>query len=63
MGCLFAHMLNWQLAADNGNKHTYVMESDGLDPALLAVPVGALGRAVQIDSIKPRVESAYGFSA
>jgi len=26
------------LAADNGNKHTYVMESDGLDPAMLEGP-------------------------
>ena len=47
VGCLYAHMYQWQLAADNKNKHTYVLESDGLNPALLAVPVESLGTIVQ----------------
>ena len=42
-GCLFAHLAQWQLAADSGNKHTFIFESDGFLPGLLAVPVAALG--------------------
>ena len=41
-GCLFAHLAQWQLAADSGNKHTFIFESDGFLPGLLAVPVAAL---------------------
>jgi hypothetical protein len=43
VGCLFAHMAQWQLAKDAGNEHTYLLESDGLNPSLLAIPVGSLG--------------------
>ena len=43
VGCLFAHLAQWQLAADSGNKHTFIFESDGFLPGLLAVPVAALG--------------------
>lgn len=42
-GCLFAHMTQWQLAADLGNRDTFVFESDGFSDALLGVPVSALG--------------------
>ena len=43
VGCLFAHMAQWQLAKDAGNEHTYLLESDGLNPSLLSIPVGSLG--------------------
>ena len=39
---LFAHMSQWQLAKDNGNEHTYVVNADGLNPWLLSVPVVSL---------------------
>jgi len=47
VGCLFAHMAQWQLAADEGLSDAYLLESDGLDPSLLSVPVGALGAVAQ----------------
>jgi len=44
VSALFSHMAQWQLARDNGNEHTYVVDArDGLNPWLLSVPVGALG--------------------
>lgn len=43
VGCLFAHMTHWQLSKDNGLEHTYLVESDGLNPLLLSVPVEAVG--------------------
>ena len=44
VGCLFAHMAQWQLAADEGLQiATYLLESDGLNPSLLSIPVGSLG--------------------
>ena len=46
VGCLFAHMTHWQLSKDNGFEHTYLIESDGLNPSLLAVPVEAIGSVV-----------------
>ena len=36
-------MAQWQLAKDAGNEHTYLLESDGLNPSLLSIPVGSLG--------------------
>jgi hypothetical protein len=35
-------MSQWQLAKDNGNEHTYVVNADGLNPWLLSVPVVSL---------------------
>ena len=44
VSALFSHMAQWQLARDNGNEHTYVVDArDGLNPWLLSVPVSALG--------------------
>ena len=40
-------MAQWQLAADEGLSDAYLLESDGLDPSLLSVPVGALGAVAQ----------------
>ena len=45
-GCLFAHIAQWQLAADSRNADTMVFESDGFVDGLLGVPASALG-AVQ----------------
>ena len=45
-GCLFAHIAQWQLAADLRNADTIVFESDGFLDGLLGVPASALG-AVQ----------------
>ena len=42
-GCLFAHLAQWQLAADMGNKDTFVFEADGFTDALLGVPLSSLG--------------------
>ena len=44
IGCLYAHMLQWQLAADNGNKDTFVFEADGLETSnLMHVSLSSLG--------------------
>ena len=46
-GCLLAHMAQWQMASDVGNKDTMVFESDGFLPGLLGVPVSGLGAVQQ----------------
>lgn len=46
VGSLFTHINHWQLSKDNGHNHTYLVESDGLNPSLLAIPVGAIGSVV-----------------
>ena len=48
-GCLFAHIAQWQMAADSGNADTMVFESDGFIDGLLGVPASALG-AVQANA-------------
>ena len=39
-------MTHWQLSKDNGFEHSYLIETDGLNPSLIAIPVGALGSVV-----------------
>ena len=46
IGCLFAHMFAWQLARDAGSRAALVLESDGVDAANLAVPIGSLQFAI-----------------
>jgi len=48
-GCLFAHIAQWQMAADTRNADTMVFESDGFVDGLLGVPASALG-AVQANA-------------
>ena len=48
-GCLFAHIAQWQMAADTRNADTMVFESDGFVDGLLSVPASALG-AVQANA-------------
>ena len=48
-GCLFAHIAQWQMAADTRNADTMVFESDGFVDGLLGVPTSALG-AVQANA-------------
>lgn len=42
LGCLFAHMYDWQMSLDAGYKRTIILESDAVDPSLLGVPLSAL---------------------
>jgi len=46
VGSLFGHLYQWQLAKDAGNKATIVVDSDGLDPVKLAVPVTSFGAII-----------------
>lgn len=46
VGCLFAHMFAWQLARDARSRAALVLESDGVDAANLAVPIGSLQFAI-----------------
>ena len=46
IGCLFAHMFAWQLARDARSRAALVLESDGVDAANLAVPIGSLQFAI-----------------
>ena len=34
------------VALNDGNEHTYLLESDGLNPMTLAVPIGSIGSIV-----------------
>ena len=47
IGCLFAHMFQFQLAYDSGYKDTYMLESDAWDPSLLALPFSAYDTLVE----------------
>jgi ABC-type Mn2+/Zn2+ transport system ATPase subunit len=47
----------------NVRRYTMVGANGAGKTTLLKNIVGELGRVVQVDSIKTRVESAYGFSA
>lgn len=42
IGCLYAHMYDWQMSADAKYKRTIVFESDAVDPSLLGVPLSAV---------------------
>ena len=42
IGCLYAHMYDWQMAQDAGYKTTILFESDAVDPSLLGVPLSAI---------------------
>jgi len=47
IGCLFAHMFQFQLAYDSGYKHTFMLESDAWDPSLIALPFSAYDTLVE----------------
>jgi hypothetical protein len=42
IGCLYAHMFDWQMSSDAKYKHTIVFESDAVDPSLLGVPLSSI---------------------
>lgn len=42
IGCLYAHMYDWQLSTDAKYKRTIVFESDAVDPSLLGVPLSSV---------------------
>ena len=46
VGTLFGHMYQWQLAKDSMNKATIIVDSDGLAPTKLAVPVSSFGAII-----------------
>ena len=46
VGLLFGHFYQWQLAKDAGNEATIIVDTDGLDPVKLAVPVTSFGAIV-----------------
>ena len=46
VGELFGHMYQWQLAKDACNNATLIVDSDGLSPARLSVPVSSFGAIV-----------------
>lgn len=43
VGTLFGHMYQWQLAKDSRNNATLIVDTDGLNPARLSVPVSSFG--------------------
>ena len=46
VGTLFGHMYQWQLAKDAGNTHTIIVDTGGLSPSTLGVPVSSFGAIV-----------------
>ena len=46
VGTLFGHMYQWQLAKDSMNKATIIVDSDGLAPTKLGVPVSSFGAII-----------------
>ena len=46
VGTLFGHMYQWQLARAPGNNHTIIVDTGGLSPSTLGVPVSSFGAIV-----------------
>jgi len=46
VGTLFGHMYQWQLAKDAGNNYTIIVDTGGLSPSTLGVPVSSFGAIV-----------------
>ena len=46
IGCLFAHLYDWQMSSDAGYKNTILFESDAVDPSLLGVELSAIQTVV-----------------
>ena len=47
IGCLFAHMFQYQLAYDSGYENTFMLESDAWDSSLQALPFSAYDSLVR----------------
>lgn len=46
IGCLWAHLYDWQMSADAGYPATVVFESDAVDPSLLGVELSTIQTVV-----------------
>lgn len=47
IGCLFGHMFQWQLAADAGDDHAFMLESDAFAKTSIAFPFRDMGGLVK----------------
>lgn len=47
IGCLFAHLFQYQLAYDSGYPNTFMLESDAWDPALQGLPFSSYDALVR----------------
>ena len=46
IGCLFAHMHDWQMSFDARYEHTIIFEADAIDPSLLGMELSGLQSVV-----------------
>ena len=46
IGCLFAHMHDWQMSFDARYEHTIIFEADAIDPSLLGMELSGIQSVV-----------------